>query len=532
MSYTLHPYSHDPRSTAFGDEVVAALGLDGRQVFKTLVTQLDGELVVGVVPVATQLDLRAFAAALGGKRSVMAPVALAERSTGYVAGGISPIGQRKALRTVVDASALRFQSVYVSAGKRGLQVELAPADLIAVTSAITATIATPDRSEPGMPELTDTLRSGIDAITRHAVDSGDVPGVVIGLACGDDVHVAVAGEATIGTAPLRRDSLFRISSNTKPITAAVVLSLVEGGRLGLDQPIEELLPELAHRQVMRRPDGPLEDTVPADREITVRDVLTFTWGFGMVPSMYATAEPWPIFAVTEERGVLMFGPPRPALMPAPEIWIAEFGKLPLMVQPGQRWLYQSGSLVLSVLAARATGSSFADVMCERVLAPLGMSDTAFHTSELDRLTTLYQRRDGQWEVNDPPNGQWSQPPAFHDGGAGLVSSVDDLLVFGRMLLRGGSPVLSGDTVAEMTRDQLTAAQRADAGSGDSFLDGRGWGYGVSVFDDGRYGWDGGLGSTWSNVPDQDLTLVVLTNRAADENGMPVVCEAALEAVLG
>jgi Cys-tRNA(Pro)/Cys-tRNA(Cys) deacylase len=143
VAHTVHRYEHDPAVTAFGEEVVQALGVDGGRVWKTLVAQLDtGELVVGVVPVAAQLDLKALAQALGGKRAAMAPVALAEKSSGYVAGGISPIGQRKALRTVVDESATKLSSVYVSAGRRGIQVEIAPADLIGVTRARSAAIAT------------------------------------------------------------------------------------------------------------------------------------------------------------------------------------------------------------------------------------------------------------------------------------------------------------------------------------------------------------------------------------------------------
>jgi len=144
VGHTLHPYHHDPRSTAFGDEVVAALGLDPFRVFKTLVAQVDQVLVVGVVPVGAQLDLKALAAAVGGKKAAMAAVAAAERSSGYVAGGISPLGQRKRLTTVVDESARTYPTVFVSAGKRGLQVELAPADLIAVTGGSFARIATGD----------------------------------------------------------------------------------------------------------------------------------------------------------------------------------------------------------------------------------------------------------------------------------------------------------------------------------------------------------------------------------------------------
>jgi Cys-tRNA(Pro)/Cys-tRNA(Cys) deacylase len=141
VDFTLHPYHHDPATTAFGDEVVAALGWDPERVFKTLVASVDGALVVGVVPVASHLDLKALAAVAGGKKASMAKVADAERSSGYVAGGISPFGQRRALPTVIDSTAEQFETIMVSAGKRGLQVELAPADLIAQTRAKVAKIA-------------------------------------------------------------------------------------------------------------------------------------------------------------------------------------------------------------------------------------------------------------------------------------------------------------------------------------------------------------------------------------------------------
>jgi CubicO group peptidase (beta-lactamase class C family) len=152
-----------------------------------------------------------------------------------------------------------------------------------------------------------------------------------------------------------------------------------------------------------------------------------------------------------------------------------------------------------------------------------MDDTAFYAADVNRLCTSYRRHDGEFEVTDPPQGQWSRPPAFPDGGAGLVSSVDDVLAFGRMLLRGGGSVLKNTAAEQMTRDQLTEAQRANVWPGFNLLDDRGWGYGVSVLNDGSYGWDGGFGTTWLNVPAQDLTIAVLTQRAADETGMPAVC---------
>ena len=371
--------------------------------------------------------------------------------------------------------------------------------------------------------------ASIDAIVEAAVEQGQVPGIVAAVARGKAMHVTVAGVMAIGGAPMQRDTLFRITSMTKPITAAAVLSFVDDGLLKIDDPVDRWLPELADRQVLRRPDGPLDDTVPAQRPITVRDLLTFTWGFGMQGAMLMAAEPWPIFTATVERELATFGPPQPATVPDPDTWMARLGELPLLAQPGERWLYHSGSQVLGVLASRVATAPFERVVSERLLDPLGMRDTGFYAADTGRLATAYARRDGRLEVADAPDGQWSRPPAFADGGAGLVSSVDDVVAFGRMLLRGGGQILTAPTVAEMTRNQLTQAQRENVWPGFSFLDDRGWGYGVSVLGDGRYSWDGGFGTTWSNVPSQDLTVVVLTQRAAEETGMPAVCADVLAA---
>lgn len=141
IDYTLHPYEHDPRAESYGLEAAEALGVEPARVFKTLMASLDGKLVVGIVPVTGQLDLKALARALDGSKAQMADVAAAERATGYVAGGISPVGQKRRHPTVVDESATAYETVYVSGGRRGLDLELAPADLVAVTGATVAPIA-------------------------------------------------------------------------------------------------------------------------------------------------------------------------------------------------------------------------------------------------------------------------------------------------------------------------------------------------------------------------------------------------------
>jgi Cys-tRNA(Pro)/Cys-tRNA(Cys) deacylase len=141
VRYTLHPYEHNPSARSYGLEAAEALGVPPERVFKTLLAEVDGELVVAVVPVGGSLELKALASAHGGKRAGMAASAAAERATGYVVGGISPLGQRRRLPTVVDISAMECETIYISAGRRGLDVELAPADLIRLTAAKTARIA-------------------------------------------------------------------------------------------------------------------------------------------------------------------------------------------------------------------------------------------------------------------------------------------------------------------------------------------------------------------------------------------------------
>ena len=327
--------------------------------------------------------------------------------------------------------------------------------------------------------------AGLDRFAEVAaghVGPDEVPGLVAAVAREDQAHFEVRGSLAIGGAPVRRDSLFRISSTSKPVTGAVTLALVDEGLFGLDDVVEKWLPELAGRHVVRSVDGPLDDTVPAKRSITVRDLLTFTFGFGMVVEMFQAADPWPVVKAANDLHLATLGPPNPDEQPDPDTWIAGLGSLPLLAQPGERWMYNTGASVLGVLAARTTGQPFADVLRTRIFEPLGMRDTAFWASDTSRLATGYAPTPEGLEVWDPPNGQWSHAPAFGDGAAGLVSTADDLLAFARMFLRGGAPVLSTDAVAQMGRDQVTKAQRS--GSGDAFLEGRTWSFCQSVIVDG------------------------------------------------
>jgi CubicO group peptidase (beta-lactamase class C family) len=366
-----------------------------------------------------------------------------------------------------------------------------------------------------------------EVAARHVGDTR-VPGLVVLVARGDHVYVEALGELAIGGPPVARDSIFRIASMTKPITAAATLALADEGLLSLDEPVERLLPELAARRVLARMDGPLGDTVAAERAITARDLLTFTFGFGMVLEMFMAATPWPIVTAAEQLELATLGPPNPAGQPDPDTWIASLGSLPLLAQPGERWLYNTGASVLGVLLARAAGEPFGEVLRSRVFEPLGMRDTALWTADTDRLATAYAMTADGLAVTDEPDGAWSRPPAFGDGGSGLVSTVDDLLAFSRMMLAGGQPVLSAASVEAMTTDQLTAAQRAHGGVGPNFFDGRSWGFCQAVYDDGSFGWDGGLGSSWLTGPAHDLTTIVLTQRQFDTH-LPPPLHAELQA---
>jgi CubicO group peptidase (beta-lactamase class C family) len=278
------------------------------------------------------------------------------------------------------------------------------------------------------------------------------------------------------------------------------------------------LPELADRRVVRRIDGPVDNTVPARRPITVRDLLTFRMGFG------GYFGPCPVNDAAAPLQ-LSVGPPQPSLPPEPDEWMRRFSTLPLMCQPGERWLYHTGADVLGVLIARASGQPFETFLRERVFEPLGMKDTAFSVrpTDIDRFATSYwtDPETGALGVFDEPTGQWSTPPAFPSGGAGLASTADDFLAFAEMMLRGGDPILSRSSVETMTTDQLTPEQKAVSGFFPGDFDARGWGFGVSMATRrehpaapvGQYGWDGGLGTIWRNDPSEQMVTVLMTNAA-------------------
>ncbi|MET0693074.1 MAG: serine hydrolase domain-containing protein [Propionibacteriaceae bacterium] len=351
-----------------------------------------------------------------------------------------------------------------------------------------------------------------DILAGH-VDAGLAPGAVALVAHPDGLEVEVVGSTDVdGSSAMTRDSIFRIASITKPITAAAGLVLVDDGEIALTDPIERWLPELSSPKVVRTPSSPVDDVVPLSRPITVRDLLEFRagCGFGSDFSLPAT--------------LALFGL-QPGYLPLlePDAWLAALAAVPLLHQPGEAWLYNTCSDVLGVLISRVSGHTFPDFLAERLFEPLGMADTAFEVpaAKLDRFTTAYRPGAEGLELVDLPTGQFTRTPAFPSGAAGLVSTVDDWYAFGRFLLAEGSvqgrQLLSAPLVRQLMTDQLTGPQR---GASELFLEGQGWGFGGSVDVverdpwnvPGRYGWIGGTGTAAHVSPRTGTVSVLFTQR--------------------
>ncbi|MDV9175464.1 serine hydrolase domain-containing protein [Streptomyces sp. W16] len=352
-----------------------------------------------------------------------------------------------------------------------------------------------------------------ETLIRHVQD-GALPGAVGLVARGGDVEVVAVGSVDAGrTAPMARDSIFRIASITKPITAAAVLMLVDEGRIGLDDPVAEWLPELAKPVVVRTPTSPVDDVVPAERPVTVEDLLSFRTGWGL-PSDFALPAARALFAIQDHS--LPFGD-----WPDPDTWLGLLAQVPMLHQPGEAWLYGTSSALQGILVARVAGRALPDFLAERIFEPLGMRDTGFEVpaSKRHRFTSSYApAQDGTLRLTDTPDGDFSRLPRFPSGGGGLVSTADDWLAFARMLLAGGQGLLTPTSVSRMTTNHLTAAQREASAL---FLEGQGWGYGgqvdVTPIDPwnvpGRYGWVGGTGTTAHIVPPTGTVTVLLTQVA-------------------
>jgi CubicO group peptidase (beta-lactamase class C family) len=350
------------------------------------------------------------------------------------------------------------------------------------------------------------------------VEAGTLPGAVALVAHAGHGEVEAAGLADTDTGtPMARDSIFRIASITKPIVAAGLLALVEDGRIGLRDPVDPWLPELQKPMVVRTPTSPVDDAVPADRPITVLDLLTFRTGYGF-PSDFSLPQVQQLFTVQKDGR-------HPSTFPPPDEWITALGRIPLLYQPGQMWLYDTSATIQGILISRVAGTPLPDVLAERIFEPLGMVDTAFSVpaAKRHRFTSYYEpSADGRLRLIDAPDGEWSTPPALPLGNGGLTSTIDDWYAFARLMLGHGTVnsrrILSPESVHAMTTNQLTPSQRA---ASRVFLDGQGWGYGGSVDIEptnswnipGRYGWTGGTGTSAHIVPATGSVAILLTQVA-------------------
>lgn len=370
------------------------------------------------------------------------------------------------------------------------------------------------------------------ALQRH-VESGQVPGLVALVHRRGREHVETIGTMAFdSTVPVGRDTLFRLASMTKPITAAGAMILVEECRVRLDDPVDPWLPELAGRRVLRTIDGPLEDTVPAKRSLTLRDLLTFRSGYGEVIFLSPFC---PFQQALSEAGLSLGQWP---FAGTPDEFMKRLGRLPLAHQPGERWLYHTSGEILGVLISRLSGTSLGAFLQERIFEPLGMRDTGFQVPgpELHRLPTCYgiDLADGKLVVLDQVRGRYARPPAFESGAGGLVSTVDDMLAFGRMMLGnagdGGERILSRPSIELMTMDHLAPEQKAASPFFEHFWDGHGWGLGLGIVTarheladvPGRFGWDGAFGTSWWVDPKEELVGVLMSQRRPDRLALPPV----------
>ena len=311
--------------------------------------------------------------------------------------------------------------------------------------------------------------------------------------------------------PMRRDTIFRLASMTKPITAVAMMMLIEDGKIAFDDPLDRWLPELANRQVLLDPEGPLDKTKLSPRPITVRDLLMYRIGLGM----NAASGSAPITKAAGSIGGNLTG----------DEWVKRLATLPLAASPGERFIYNTPSQLMGVLVARVSGMPFDTFLQQRIFQPLGMKDTAFWVplEKRSRLATAYtfDEKTGKLQVNKSPlAGMMDTPPVFPSGAGGLVTTADDYLKFARMLLQKGEVdgvrLLSPKAVQVMTTDYMTKEDRKRANFGDVF-DNQGFGYGLAVVSDsgfigpsiGSFHWDGASGASWIADPKEDLITIVL-----------------------
>jgi CubicO group peptidase (beta-lactamase class C family) len=372
----------------------------------------------------------------------------------------------------------------------------------------------------------ETRLARLRATMKAHVERGEMPGLVYALHRGGETVIEATGDQAVSGSPMRDDTIFRIASMSKPILGAATMMLVEECVLRLDDPVDGLLPELSDMRVLKRREGPVDDTVPANRPITLRDLLTMQAGLGIVMQWPAR---FPIQHALEDAGVAA-GPVPFDLKP--DEFLSRLGSLPLVHQPGEGWMYQTCYDVLGILVSRAAGKPLGDFLRERLFEPLGMKDTGFFVpkGKLDRFATLYgrDRETGKLAVEDEARDGWySGKPAHDRAGAELVSTASDYIAFCHMMLNGGrfgeQRLLSRPSVELMTMDHTPDALKSGPDAAMFFQTGGGWGFQTGVTTKrthswtniGRFGWDGGYGTSGYTDPEEGLIGILLTQRMMD-----------------
>jgi CubicO group peptidase (beta-lactamase class C family) len=372
---------------------------------------------------------------------------------------------------------------------------------------------------------------------QGVIDAGDLSGFVTLIwRGGEELQFNALGHRDIDAGlPMTRDTLFRIASMTKPVTSVAALMLMEEGKLRLEDPITKWMPEFADMKVLKDAQGPVEDTYPSPRDITVEDLMThragLAYGFTSIgPIAYAHQRALGD-VLTNDMGS--------------DAWLAALGGLPLSYPPGERFHYSHATDVLGFLVGRVSGMDFRDFLFKRIFEPLGMVDTDFWVppAKRGRMAKMYRMKDDQSGLELAPFPLVDAPPAFCGGGGGLISDLDDYLKFARVLLGDGEVdgvrLLKPETVALMRTNRLSDAQREIPFMGIPFWAGQGFGLGLSVITDvekqawmgagsnGAFGWPGAFGTWWRGDPAEDMIMIYLI-----QNSMALGPEAAAQLATG
>jgi CubicO group peptidase (beta-lactamase class C family) len=379
--------------------------------------------------------------------------------------------------------------------------------------------------------------TAIQPTLQGVVDAGDLSGAVTLIwRDGEEVQFNAVGMRDIAKGlPMTRDTLFRIASMTKPVTSVAALMLMEEGKLKLDDPITKWAPEFANMQVLKDAQGPLDETYPAPRDITIEDLMThragLAYGFTSIGPIAHAHQKALGDVLNTDTGT--------------DAWMKALGSLPLSYPPGERFHYSHATDVLGFIVGRIGGGDFRGFLMERLFGPLGMVDTDFYIppAKRERAAEVYRLDDKLEKLEPVAFTQYDAPPAFTGGGGGLVSTLDDYLKFARMLLNegelDGKRYLKAETVRLMRQNRLTDAQREIPFMGIPFWMGQGFGLGLSVITDpekqawmgagskGAFGWPGAFGTWWQASPDDGLILIYLI-----QNSMPLGPEAAAQLATG